>query len=164
MLLGLNKEDVKNARKVEAKSILRIKMSFSEVYSWSYSHSTLGTMVKWFQSSARWQWEENSWIWSHKKSCKQREPEVLTQEWDPVQQGLLWTLKPSWSPLFSTPNPTSALISSNWQGQCPHSHTCNGTSAIPGKGFFQQKMFTHFKTKNGSTRVLILLIFCLWYH
>lgn len=37
MLLGLNKENVKNVTQIETKSIFTIKMNFSEMYSWSYS-------------------------------------------------------------------------------------------------------------------------------
>lgn len=40
MLLGINKEDVKNTTQIETKWILSVKMIFLKVYSWSHSHST----------------------------------------------------------------------------------------------------------------------------
>lgn len=53
MLLGINKEDIKNAIQIETMSVFTDKMSLQKVYSRSHSHCTVGTRAKQYWSSAR---------------------------------------------------------------------------------------------------------------
>lgn len=118
MLLGINKEDVKDATQIETKWILSVKMSFLKVYSWSHSHSTSRdysrVIAELSQVAVR---GKLLCLVTQKLGCMQGEPKVLAQGWNHVQQELLWTLNFSWSSSSTTPSPASALTSSNSQQQ-----------------------------------------------
>lgn len=121
MLLGLNKEDVKNARKIESKSILTVKMSFSEVYSWSYSRYSGDYSKVIPELSQRTERGELLDVVTpmelHAKRTRSTDsrmgPSAARAALDPGAQLV---------PLVGHPKPASALSSSNWQQQRLHFH------------------------------------------